>query len=147
MSEKLDDYYIFLKEQIGGYKGKLEDYIYYLPDFFNILCHVLDEDDLSRQERNNVLAVLGYFVVPNDVIPEEIYGPAGYVDDLYLCCYILNSLMQKHGAALVERYWPEKNESAAEAIDYTFRVTEKALGEKVGEVLDYVGFDVKQFEM
>ena len=31
----------------------------------------------------------GYFVPPNDVISEEIYGPLGYIDDIFLCTVVL----------------------------------------------------------
>ncbi len=32
-----------------------------------------------------VLSTIAYFTLPVDIIPEDIEGPNGYIDDIFLC--------------------------------------------------------------
>ena len=141
MSEKYNNYLQFLKDRIYGYKGKFDEYIYYTPDFFQILCNLLDESVLSKNEKNMILCALGYFVAPNDVIPEEIYGPAGYIDDIFLCCHVLKHLALQHGIELIEQYWQEENENFGEILESSYKNSKNALGTKAEQVLHYVGLN------
>jgi uncharacterized membrane protein YkvA (DUF1232 family) len=139
MDEKYNNYFQFLKDRVFTYKGRFDAYLFYTPDFFRILCRLLDETCLEDKERHMILCALGYFVTPNDVIPEEIYGPAGYIDDIYLCCFVLKKLAEKHGMELIEKYWEEENEDFSRALEHSLSSAEKSLGEKTAQVLNYVG--------
>ena len=52
-----------------------------------------------------ICAALGYFVVPFDIIPEQIYGPNGYIDDIFLCSYILKEIESEKGIIFLDGYW------------------------------------------
>ena len=41
-------------------------------------------------------------MTPDDVIPESIYGPYGYIDDIYLSSYVLKLVAEKHGWELIQ---------------------------------------------
>ncbi len=37
-----------------------------------------------------------------DVIPEEIYGPYGYVDDIFISVYVLRKIADQHGYGFLQ---------------------------------------------
>jgi len=99
------DYYNFLKEELENYEGNFDKFILYIPEFFTLLCQLLDEDIIDIEDRRKINSALAYFVVPNDVIPENIYGPMGYVDDIFACCVVLKQLKKKYGLNILKKYW------------------------------------------
>ena len=104
MSDEFKVYYDYLKEELERYRGDYAEYLFYLPELFKLLCEVLTAE-LAKADRLRVSAALGYFVAPRDVIHDEVYGPAGYVDDMFLCCYVLNKLEKKYGNKFLKKYW------------------------------------------
>jgi uncharacterized membrane protein YkvA (DUF1232 family) len=92
----MKNYYDFLKYELDNFQGDFDSFILYIPDFFKLLCNLLDED-FDKQDRRIINSALAYFVVPNDVILEEIYGPMGYVDDVFVCVKVLKKLQEKYG--------------------------------------------------
>lgn len=139
MKRDYKGYYDFLKEEMSRFKGSFEEYILYVPDFFRLLCKLLDED-IEREDRRKINSALAYFVVPNDVIPEEIYGPMGYVDDICLCSLVLKELREKYGAELLQSKW-EFDEDLDKVLEISYRESSEILEEKnvLEEVLEYSG--------
>lgn len=93
-----------MKEELERYRDEYEEFLFYLPELFKLLCELLTAK-LDKADRLRVSATLGYFVAPKDVIHEEVYGPAGYIDDMYLCCYVLNKLEKKYGYKFLSKHW------------------------------------------
>lgn len=139
MKDEYEGYYEFLKKEINKFKGDFDNFIYYVPEFFKLLCDLLNSK-IKRKDRMRITCALGYFVTPRDVIPEEIYGPAGYIDDVFLCCYVLNDLKNKYGIDFLKSLW-EYDEDLDEVLDYSFKHSSKAIeGKKLkGKILKYVG--------
>ena len=133
------DYYDYLKKEITAYRGKIPDYVYYVPSLFRALTGVLDAERLDAEDRSMVFCALGYFVAPNDLIPESVYGPAGYVDDIYVCSWVLNRLMEKHGASFVSAFWEREEDPIDEFLPYVLDETAKELKDKAAELLEYTG--------
>lgn len=141
MECKFKGYHEFLNKEIRKYKGDFDPYIFYISDFFKLLCDVLNEETIKKEDRIKVCSTLGYFILPNDLIPEEIYGPAGYIDDIFLCCYMLKELISKYGIELLEKNW-QGEEAVQDVIDYAYDKSRQELEEKdmADKVLEYVGF-------
>ena len=70
------------------------------------------------------------------VIPEDIYGPAGYIDDIYVCCHVLNDLKDKFTMKKLSEMW-EGEEDFEKVLEISFRESKKELEEKnlLNEVL------------
>ncbi len=141
MTEKKDKFeegfYGFLKEEIGGYKGKFDKIIYHVPEVYELMVNLLEEN-LEKEYKLMVAAALGYFVAPRDVIPEEIYGPYGYLDDLFICAYVLLKIKEKYGWEIIERNWNGVGD-IQEILPQIYEDSKKAVGDKEKEVLEYVG--------
>lgn len=125
----MKDYYEFLKQEMLEFRGDYEKFVDYVPDFFKLLCNLLNEEGVSPHERLLINAALAYFVTPLDVIPEDIYGPAGYVDDVFVCTFVLKKLAENHGENIIKRNW-ESDEDAIEAINTSYEKSDKIVDEK-----------------
>ncbi len=44
-----------------------------------------------------VIAAIAYFILPADIIPEDIYGPYGYADDVFLCAFVGHRVLREVG--------------------------------------------------
>ena len=86
-----------------------------------------------------ICAAMGYLVAPYDVIPEEIYGPHGYIDDVYLCSVVLDELAGRMGYLFLEEYW-SGDEDLESVIEECISRASEILGDERWSVLEYTGF-------
>jgi len=93
--QKVDTFILSLKRNIENYNGPLTNLIKYTPDFYELFESLLKEKKFEKDIRVLINSVVAYFVLPDDVIPEEKYGAFGYIDDLYLCVYSLEKLFSE----------------------------------------------------
>lgn len=123
------------------FRGEFDDFILHIPNFFRLLSNLLNKD-IDQKDRRKVNCALGYFVAPRDVIPEEIYGPLGYVDDMFLCCHVLKELKQKYGTKLLKSCW-ESDEDLEEVIDYSYKKSKEEIEKRKikNEILKYAGLE------
>jgi uncharacterized membrane protein YkvA (DUF1232 family) len=51
-------------------------------------------------------SAIAYFILPADIIAEELHGPYGYVDDIWLCAYVADVVHRQldDEAILVENW-------------------------------------------
>ena len=141
MKKEYKGYYDFLKEEMNRFKGDFEEFILYVPEFFKLLCGLLNED-IDKEDRRKINSALAYFVVPSDIIPEEIYGPMGYVDDIYLCTFVLEGLQKKYGIDLMLNLW-ECDEDFEEVLEVSYKKSLEILEKKdvVEDILEYSGLE------
>ena len=83
MEKALKDFHDTLVESLETYSGEYESFIDYGPSLFKLLCDLLNSD-VDSSLRLPICGAIAYYVTPDDVIPENIYGPYGYIDDIYL---------------------------------------------------------------
>ncbi|MCD6519445.1 MAG: DUF1232 domain-containing protein [Anaerolineae bacterium] len=87
-----------LEEDIAMYEGRHDDLIYQAPALYRLLTHLLDDPLFPQRLRPLVLAGIAYFILPADIIPEDIHGPYGYLDDIFLCAFILEHILRETGS-------------------------------------------------
>jgi uncharacterized membrane protein YkvA (DUF1232 family) len=102
----MKDFDELLRQEIEVYEGRHDDLIYLAPDFYRLLTRLLDDPQLPLRLRPLIACAIAYFILPADVIPEELYGPYGYVDDIWLCAYVADVVRRDLGdeAILVENW-------------------------------------------
>lgn len=142
----MKNYYDFLKNEVNNFEGDFDKFIYNLPELFKLLCDLLEED-FRRDDRRLINSALAYFVVPNDVIPDDIYGPMGYVDDIFSCVVVLLEIKEKYGLELLEKLW-EGEESIDYVLAYSLRKSYEILKEQdlVNAVLNYAALDLSELK-
>ncbi|MEN6554091.1 MAG: YkvA family protein [Methanobacterium sp.] len=140
MEINFKDYLDVLKENLDSYDGKYEKIIDYSPELFKLLTDILNEKIISSESRLKISAALGYFVAPFDIIPEEIYGPDGYVDDLYIVAYVLMDITSEYGYDFLDDLW-DNDEKLIEVIEECYTKSKEILGDKTSFVLSYIGLN------
>jgi uncharacterized membrane protein YkvA (DUF1232 family) len=124
----MTDYYKFLQAELDNYEGDFDKFILYIPDFFKLLCK-LTEENIDKADKKEIYSALAYFVIPNDVIPEDLYGPAGYIDDMFVCTKVLEHLKSKYGINFLNKYW-DQDEDLEEVLNLCLEKSQKILDEK-----------------
>ncbi len=95
-----------LRREIATYEGRHDDLIYLAPDLYRLLTHLLDDPRLPSSLRPLIACGIAYFILPADIIPEELYGPYGYVDDIWLCAYVADAVWRQMGdEAILTENW------------------------------------------
>ena len=137
MSE-FKDFYDTLVENLEGYEGEYAYFINCGPNLFNLLCDLLSQNEINRQMRLEISAAIAYYVAPDDIIPEEIYGPYGYIDDIFISVYVLRKVAKEFGYDFLQDLWKHETD-VKEVMDDCYDNSLELLEDKVHAVLSYVG--------
>lgn len=137
MSE-FKDFYDTLIENLEGYEGEYAYFINCGPNLFNLLCDLLSQKEISRELRLEISAAIAYYVAPDDIIPEEIYGPYGYIDDIFVSVYVLRKVAREFGYDFLQNLWKHETD-VKEVMDDCYDNSLELLEDKVHAVLSYVG--------
>ena len=130
-----------LEKDISGYEGKFADLIAEAPALYRMMTRMLDDRALPRSMSPLVIAAIAYFILPEDIIPEEKYGPAGYVDDIYLCAFVANEVMKESASTeILSRNWDGKL-PVAELIREILDRESELIGDKKERIMQYIGYD------
>lgn len=137
MEKALKDFHDTLVENLETYSGEYESFIDYGPSLFKLLCDLLNSD-IDSSLRLPICGAIAYYVTPDDVIPENIYGPYGYIDDIYLSSYVLKMVGDIHGYEYIQ----EKT-SISDIEDIINECESKSLeilkDDEVKSIVDYIG--------
>ena len=136
METTFKDFYDTLIENLEGYAGEYESFIDYGPKLFKVLCDLLNSD-VDKSLRLVISAAIGYYVTPVDVIPEQTYGPYGYIDDIYLSSHVLKMVADVHGYKFIAKIsTPDIEEIISEC---EVKSLEILSDEEIESILAYIG--------
>lgn len=94
-----------VRNNIENYAGPYSQILKFAPDFFDLIVK-LYKKDMPYPYREMISSTISYFVLPDDILPEDTLGPFGYLDDLYLCSYVIKKFKEnKKLAKIVEELW------------------------------------------
>ncbi len=112
MSETHTDYYHQLRHKIKTWAEKDEnrsykwlDWLLMAPDLFHLLICLLSDSEVPKKEKAIVALVIAYFISPVDLLPELVFGPTGFLDDIVLTAYALNGIINRTDKRIVDKYW------------------------------------------
>jgi uncharacterized membrane protein YkvA (DUF1232 family) len=127
------DFYQKLRKRLNawaagaGKDNKALEYILLAPDFFHLLCKILLDPRVPSREKAKVGGAIAYFMSPLDVVPEGLFGPAGYVDDVALAAFVLNSVLESAGPEVLREHWAG-NGDVLDQIRSVIKVADQLLG-------------------
>jgi uncharacterized membrane protein YkvA (DUF1232 family) len=75
------------------------------PDVFILLARLALDPQVPGRSRALVGGALAYFLLPMDLFPEMVIGPAGFLDDLILAAGVLAEAFSGSLEPLAERHW------------------------------------------
>ena len=132
------DFYDTLIENLNSFEGDYASFIDCGPNLFNLLCDLLSQKEIKKEMRLEISAAIAYFVAPDDIIPEEIYGPYGYIDDIFISVYILRKVADEFGYDYLQNLW-KHDSNVNEIMDECYDNSLELLEDKVYPILVYVG--------
>ena len=140
MNNEFKDFVDALSDNLESFEGEYEPFIDHGPQLFKILTDLLNVDDISLDHRLIISAAIAYYVVPMDVIPEQEYGPYGYIDDIYITSYVIKKISETYGFELLEELWEsDSEENLEDIINECYQKSSEVLEDKKIEVLNFVG--------
>ena len=127
-----------LKEAVSDYEGKSSELIHQAPYLYGLMVNLLDDSDLPKNLSPLVIASIAYFIIPEekDVIPEQ--GPLGYRDDIFLCAFVADHVMEETGSEdILNRNWFGETPIIPLVRDILGREKD-LIGEKKAQLMKYI---------
>jgi len=136
----MKDFQEKLKADIDKYEGRHDEFIFLTPEWYKLMTNLLDDARLPNRLKPLVSCAIAYFIIPADIISEEIHGPYGYIDDIFFCAFVANEIIKRTGDPhlLVENW--EGEGSIAELVDEMLQKEEELIGSNKKLILSYTGF-------
>jgi len=132
--DKKEDFYQKLRIKIkkwlesdDGRQNKWAEYLMFAPDLFHLLCKLSLDPEVPTKEKAKLATAIAYFISPVDLFPEALTGPIGYVDDIALAAYVLNSIVNNTGEEIVTKHWAG-NRDVLNVIQQILNVADQMLG-------------------
>ena len=130
---KKEDFYQKLRHRVKewalreGKDSKALKYVLMAPDFFHLLCKLMFDPRIPTIEKAKIGGAVAYFVSSADVVPEGLVGPAGYIDDVALTAYVLNSVLTSVSPEILKEHWAGSGD-VLENIQEILRVADELIG-------------------
>lgn len=138
---KRKSYYHNLKATVDDFND-YDDVLKYLPDFYLLICNIVRGKRSSWYTKMLANAALSYLVIEDDLIPDK-KGAKGYIDDLFLCAYVLREIRDK-----VSKHVILENLGELEYGDEIFQIiydvvnmTSQYLEDDTEKILKFVGLN------
>ncbi len=107
-----DAYYLRLRGEVHELAVRQPEFAFlnvtmFVPDLFRLYVRLLWDDRVATSSKLMLAQALAYLVLPVDLIPEALVGPAGYIDDVYLLVHALAQLTSRHAVSreLLLQHW------------------------------------------
>lgn len=117
-----------------GKSSKWSEYLLLAPDLFHLLAKLAMDKEIPSSEKAKIAGALAYFISPIDLIPEALFGPIGYLDDVALAAYVINSVMKKCDPEIVRRHWAGEQD-ILDLVQQIVDVAADMLGNKIWDKL------------
>src|SRR5262245_8735802 len=111
MDHKHLDFYQKLRVRVDGWlaeQGGQYRYAQLLliaPDLFHLLCRLVADPRVPAAQKGKLVAAIGYFISPLDVIPEIVLGPIALLDDIAVAAFALNSVVNAGQGEIAKELW------------------------------------------
>jgi uncharacterized membrane protein YkvA (DUF1232 family) len=93
----------------GSGAGKdVTQYILLIPDIMALFVRLMADPRVSAQLKAEIAAASAYIIIPVDLMPEAVLGPAGLIDDALIGMLALNRVVKAMGQAgedVLRSYW------------------------------------------
>ncbi|TDL34877.1 DUF1232 domain-containing protein [Jeotgalibacillus sp. S-D1] len=113
-----------------GKNHKYAKYLLFAPDIFYLLINVVRDKRVSTKDKAIAAGAIGYFILPFDLIPEGLIGPGGYIDDLIVASFVLQSIVNNLSPDIIQDHWAG-DEDGLVIINKAAGLSEKVMGKGV----------------
>lgn len=110
--KKAGDFYEKLREKVtawaeekGGEKGRqVAEIVLLAPDLFMLLVRLIQDPRTPTGKKALIAVGIAYFFSPLDFMPEVVFGPAGYLDDIVLAVYVINQILNSDRQLVLDNW-------------------------------------------
>ena len=120
-------------------QGKIREYLLLIPNFFLLLYNLLLDKRVSPENKAILTIALAYIISPLDFLPEVIFGPLGYLDDLVVAVLALDRIFNHTSQKIVREHWRGEKDIlllVQETIKNSQNFLDQRIWRKVKEFLD-----------
>jgi uncharacterized membrane protein YkvA (DUF1232 family) len=96
---------LWIAQRRGADEMTLREALRLLPDLLRLLRRLAADASLPRSVRIGLLALLGYLLLPIDLVPDAI-PVIGYADDAVVVALALRWVVRRAGGDALARHWP-----------------------------------------
>jgi len=89
----------------GGRAG-LRDLLLFLPDMVVLLLRLARDPRVPAGAKAVAMLGIGYALSPIDILPELLFGPIGFLDDLLIATAAISYIVNHVHPDLVRAHWP-----------------------------------------
>ena len=97
--------FVLAESRKSGDPAATKDLLRLVPDVVRLVKRLVYDPQVPRGTRVWLAILLGYLVMPIDLIPDFI-PVIGYADDAIITALILRKATRSAGADAIERHWP-----------------------------------------
>ena len=135
---EIPDYAQQLRNFCEGYDGPRAQAVSHAADVFDFFALLFVRGRLSRENQATVNAVIAYFIVPEDLYPEEQLGPFGLIDDLYVATHSYRFLRNDIPMGDMQACWKGEGD-LEDVMAEIYRECRAEMGKKGKEALRMAG--------
>jgi uncharacterized membrane protein YkvA (DUF1232 family) len=85
--------------------NKAASFVLAAPDLFHLCCKLLTDPRTPAKSKITLGAVIAYFISPIDLMPEAVFGPLGFVDDVAFAALAIDKLVDSVGEEVIQEHW------------------------------------------
>ena len=119
-----------------GTRPGVMDLLLFLPDLVVLLLRLSRDPRVPIGSKAVALAGVGYALSPIDLLPEILFGPIGFLDDVVVVAAAVSRVINHVHPDLVKTHWP----GHGDVLDVVRRVTswcESVVGKTVTRLLGF----------
>ena len=141
-----EDFYKRIRSKVvnwaeGAGAGKaITKYVLLVPDIMALFVRLMGDPAVATHLKAEIAAASAYIIIPVDLMPEAVMGPAGLIDDAIVGAVALNRVIKVMGGAGADKlrdYWDGE--------DDVLQVIEELLGKADQFVTGTVWNGIKKF--
>jgi uncharacterized membrane protein YkvA (DUF1232 family) len=120
-----------------------------VPDIFILLVRLVLDKEVPGSARAMIGGAIAYFILPFDLLPEAILGPAGYLDDLVLAVAVLAQAFGGDLEPYARKHWSGSEDLRVVIQDVTSTAQSllgKKLYDRLRNLLSRRGIELKDDE-
>ncbi len=139
------NYYELLLQQLDKTTTNRE-LLSYLPKFYLILSKIITDHKADWYSKMLANCALSYLVIESDIIPDNSATDLGYMDDLFICAYVLRNIRDNVSRDIILSNVEDKKEkeSIFDDIYNVLSQCDEYVGDKKDRILSFVG--LKEFD-
>ena len=118
-----------------GARPGVRDLLLFLPDLVVLLLRLARDPRVPAGAKTVAMLGIGYALSPIDLLPEFLFGPLGFVDDLLIAAAAVSYVVNHVHPDLVRAHWPGPGDVldlVKRVLGWSERIVGKTLSRLVG---------------